>query len=84
MLITPRRSLLDLRLGELWQARDLILLFVHRDFVTVYKQTILGPLWYLIQPLLITTLTSTSTGFTVKYKVLRVVHGNIHHDPPFI
>ncbi|HKZ43632.1 MAG TPA: ABC transporter permease [Anaerolineales bacterium] len=58
MLITPRRSLLDLRLGELWQARDLILLFVRRDFVAVYKQTILGPLWYLIQPLL-TTITFT-------------------------
>ena len=54
MLITPRRNLLDLRLGELWQARDLILLFVRRDFVAVYKQTILGPLWYLIQPLLTT------------------------------
>jgi lipopolysaccharide transport system permease protein len=58
MIIEPKRDLLDLRLGELWHYRDLIILFVRRDFVSVYKQTILGPLWYLIQPLL-TTLTFT-------------------------
>ena len=58
LIIQPQRSLLDLRLGELWKYRDLVLLFVRRDFVSVYKQTILGPLWYLIQPLL-TTLTFT-------------------------
>jgi lipopolysaccharide transport system permease protein len=58
MIIEPQRSLLDLRLGELWRYRDLVMLFVQRDFVSVYKQTILGPLWYLIQPLL-TTLTFT-------------------------
>jgi len=58
MIIEPQRSLLDLRLSELWRYKDLVLLFVRRDFVSVYKQTILGPLWYLIQPLL-TTLTFT-------------------------
>ena len=58
MVIRPQRNLLDLRLGELWRYRDLIRLFVWRDFVSVYKQTILGPLWYLIQPLL-TTITFT-------------------------
>ena len=58
MIIQPRRSLFDLRLGELWRYRDLVMLFVRRDFVSVYKQTILGPLWYLIQPLL-TTITFT-------------------------
>ncbi len=58
LVIRPQRNLLDLRLGELWQARDLIRLFVRRDFVSVYKQTILGPLWFLIQPIL-TTLTFT-------------------------
>jgi lipopolysaccharide transport system permease protein len=58
MIIAPQRGLLDLRLGELWHYRDLVLLFVRRDFVAVYKQTILGPLWYLIQPLL-TALTFT-------------------------
>ncbi len=58
LIIQPQRRLLDLRLGELWKYRDLVMLFVRRDFVSVYKQTILGPLWYLIQPLL-TTLTFT-------------------------
>src|SRR3990172_2706248 len=52
MIIEAQRSWLDLRLGELWQYKDLVMLFVRRDFVAVYKQTILGPLWYLIQPLL--------------------------------
>ncbi|HQN05696.1 MAG TPA: ABC transporter permease, partial [Anaerolineaceae bacterium] len=58
LVIEPRRRLLDLRLGELWRYRDLVMLFVRRDFVAAYKQTILGPLWYLIQPLL-TTITFT-------------------------
>ncbi len=58
MVIQPQRSLFDLRLGELWHYRDLVMLFVRRDFVATYKQTILGPLWYLIQPLL-TTITFT-------------------------
>ena len=58
MVIRPQRSLFDLRLGELWRYRDLVMLFVRRDFVAFYKQTILGPLWYLIQPLL-TTITFT-------------------------
>ena len=56
MDIEPQRRLLDLRLGELWRYRDLVMLFVRRDFVAVYKQTILGPLWYLIQPLLTTVI----------------------------
>ncbi|MBK9926010.1 MAG: ABC transporter permease [Anaerolineales bacterium] len=58
MIIQPQRSWFDLRLGELWHYRDLVMLFVRRDFVSVYKQTVLGPLWYLIQPLL-TTITFT-------------------------
>jgi lipopolysaccharide transport system permease protein len=58
LILRPRRPWLDLRPGELWQARDLIMLFVRRDFVATYKQTVLGPLWYLIRPLL-TTITFT-------------------------
>jgi lipopolysaccharide transport system permease protein len=46
MVISLERNLFDLRLGELWRARDMIMLFVRRDFVSVYKQTILGPLWF--------------------------------------
>ncbi|MDL1911678.1 ABC transporter permease [Chloroflexi bacterium CFX6] len=58
MIIGPQRNWFDLRLGELWRYRDLVMLFVQRDFISVYKQTILGPVWYLIQPLL-TTITFT-------------------------
>lgn len=58
-VITPKGKWFDLKLKELWQFRDLILLFVRRDFVAKYKQTILGPLWYLIQPLF------SSTIFTI-------------------
>ena len=54
LIIQAKRSLFDLRLNDLWRYRDLVMLFVRRDFVSVYKQTILGPLWYLIQPLLTT------------------------------
>ncbi len=68
MIIGPRRNLLDLRLRELWHSRDLIMLFVRRDFVSVYKQTILGPLWYLIQPLLTTI-------------VFQIIFGNIAKLP---
>ncbi len=57
-VIQSQTSLFDLRLKELWHYRDLLVLFVRRDFVTVYKQTILGPLWFFIQPLL-TTITFT-------------------------
>ena len=58
LIIRPHRKWFDLKLGELWRYRDLVTLFVRRDFVSLYKQTILGPLWYLIQPLL-TTITFT-------------------------
>jgi lipopolysaccharide transport system permease protein len=55
-VIEPRTRLLDLRLDELWRYRDLVMMFVRRDFVSNYKQTILGPIWFFLQPLL-TTLT---------------------------
>jgi lipopolysaccharide transport system permease protein len=55
-LISAKRHLLDINLKELWQYRDLIFLFVRRDFISTYKQTILGPIWLFLQPLL-TTLT---------------------------
>ena len=51
-VIKPAKNLLDLNLGELWQYRELIMLLAHRDFVALYKQTILGSLWYFLQPLL--------------------------------
>ena len=49
--IKPKDNFFSLHLSEVWKYRDLLFLFVKRDVVTVYKQTILGPLWYLIQPL---------------------------------
>lgn len=57
-VIEAKHSLFDLNFKELWHYRDLLVLFVRRDFVTVYKQTILGPLWFFIQPIL-TTITFT-------------------------
>ncbi len=53
-VILPRKSLLDLRLDEVWYYRDLFVLFIKRDITVTYKQTILGPLWFVIQPLLTT------------------------------
>jgi len=52
--IRPHSSLFELRLKELWEYRHLIQMYVKRDIVTFYKQTILGPLWFVIQPVLTT------------------------------
>jgi len=51
LVIRPKTGWFDIHLKELYKYRDLIFMFVKRDFVTFYKQTILGPLWYIIQPL---------------------------------
>jgi len=56
LVITPKSSLFDLNLKDLWRYRDLLVLFVKRDFKAQYKQTILGPLWHLIQPILTTAI----------------------------
>lgn len=68
LVITPRKKWYDLQLRDVWNYRDLIAMFVRRDFVARYKQTILGPLWFLIQPLM------TSLVFTV-------IFGNIARLP---
>lgn len=60
--ITPHSSLFDLRLGEIWQYRDLLTLFVRRDFVAKYKQTILGPVWFFIQPIFQTVMLAIVFG----------------------
>lgn len=74
--ITPKNKFLTLNLKEIWQYRDLLMLFVKRDVVTVYKQTVLGPLWYLIQPLF------TSLIFTIIFNnVAGIETGSI---PPFL
>ena len=53
-VISSKRKIFNLNLKELWKYRDLIFLFVKRDFVSKYKQTVLGPLWAIIQPLFTT------------------------------
>ncbi len=76
LVIQPRKQWFDLHLQDLWRYRDLISLFVKRDFVTFYKQTAFGPLWYIIQPLL------TTIVFTVIFgKIARVSTDGI---PPFL
>lgn len=74
--ITPKNKFFSLNLKEVWQYRDLLMLFVKRDVVTVYKQTILGPLWYLIQPLF------TSVTFTIIFNTVAGIDtGTV---PPFL
>lgn len=50
-VIKSKPKLLDLKLKQVWEYKDLIFLFIKRDFILYYKQTILGPLWYLLQPI---------------------------------
>ena len=54
MIIEPHGNIFDLKLKEVWHYRDLLLLLIRRDFVSFYKQTILGPVWFFIQPLFTT------------------------------
>jgi lipopolysaccharide transport system permease protein len=54
LIVRPKRHLLDINLKEIWHYRDLIMLFVRRDFVSRYKQTILGPFWFILNPLIST------------------------------
>lgn len=52
LIIKPHEKLWHVDLGEIWRYRDLIQLFVKRNIIVQYKQTVLGPLWYVIQPIL--------------------------------
>lgn len=74
--IKPKSNFFSLNLKEIWQYRDLLLLFVKRDIVTVYKQTILGPLWYLIQPLF------TAITFTIIFNTVAGIETG--KTPPFL
>lgn len=76
LIIKPKNGWFDIDLRELWRYRDLISMFIMRDFVTVYKQTILGPLWYIIQPLF------TTVVFTIIFgKVAKISTDSL---PPFL
>jgi lipopolysaccharide transport system permease protein len=75
-IIEPPGHLFDLKLDELWRYRDLIFLFVHRDFVAQYKQTVLGPAWHFIQPLF------TTVVFTIVFgKIAQISTDGV---PPFL
>lgn len=76
LVLTPKARWFDLGLGELWRYRDLIMLFVRRDFVATYKQTILGPVWFLLQPLF------TTIVFSVVFK--RIAHISTDGLPVFL
>ncbi|MGA1980107.1 MAG: ABC transporter permease [Sedimentisphaerales bacterium] len=76
LVIQPRNQWFNLHLQDLWRYRDLITLFVKRDFVTFYKQTAFGPLWYIIQPVF------TTIVFTVIFgKIARIPTDGV---PPFL
>jgi lipopolysaccharide transport system permease protein len=64
--MSPHSHWFDLSLRELWAARELILLFVWRDFVALYKQTVLGPLWYIAQPVMTTVVFTVVFGRIAK------------------
>lgn len=62
LVIGSKKSLFQVDLKGLWKYRDLVLLFVRRDFVSIYKQTILGPLWFFIQPIFTTIIYTVIFG----------------------
>ncbi len=76
VVILPRGKVVALDLASVWRYRDLILMFFKRDFIAFYKQTILGPLWYLIQPLMTAT-----TYFVVFGKIANISTNGL---PPFL
>lgn len=76
LVITSKRGWFDLHLNEVWHYKDLLWIFVKRDFTTFYKQTILGPIWFFIQPLISTIV------FTIIFnRVARIPTDGI---PPFL
>lgn len=75
-VVTPSQGWFDFNLLETWRGRDLIFMLVKRDFVSVYKQTILGPLWFVIQPV------ATTMVFVLLFgTIARLPTGGI---PPFL
>jgi lipopolysaccharide transport system permease protein len=76
VVVAPRGKVIAIDLASVWRYRDLILMFFKRDFIAFYKQTILGPLWYLIQPLM-----TASTYFVVFGKIANISTNGL---PPFL
>jgi lipopolysaccharide transport system permease protein len=75
--IKPQNKWYDIDFKAIWQYRDLLMLFVRRDFVAVYKQTVLGPIWFFIQPLL------TTATFTLIFSVVAKISTNEIPAPLF-
>ena len=76
ILIQPRGKVVTLDLKSVWQYRDLAWMFFKRDFITFFKQTILGPIWYLIQP--------TLTALTYYVVFGRIANISTDGLPPFL
>lgn len=72
LIIEPKKKLLDIDWAGIWQYRDLFKMYVKRDIITVYKQTVLGPLWFLISPLL-----TTFVYMVIFNKVAKVSTGDV-------
>jgi lipopolysaccharide transport system permease protein len=75
-VISPKAHLFDIRLKEVWRYRDLLFLFVKRDFIAQYRQTILGPLWHIIQPVF------TTVMFLIVFN--RIARISTDHLPPML
>lgn len=73
-VIKSERSFLEIPLGELWQYRDLVWTLAARDISTTYKQTVLGPLWFIIQPLMVTAVFSFLFGRMAHFKSDDIPH----------
>ncbi len=76
LVVEPKSSLFKLNFKEVWRYRDLLLLLVRRDFVAYYKQTILGPIWFFLQPLL-----TTAMYFFIFFKVAKLSTDDV---PPLL
>lgn len=76
LTVKPNKNWFDFHLKDLWHYRDLVRLFVKRDFVSLYKQTVLGPLWYLIQPVL--------TAITYSIVFGKIANISTSGLPPFL
>jgi len=76
LVISSKRSWWNIDLAGVWRYRDLVLLLFQRDFVTFYKQTILGPIWYVIQPMV-----TTLAFFLIFYRIAKIPTDGI---PPFL
>ncbi len=83
LVIRPRNRWFDLHLADLWRYRDLVTMFVRRDFTAQFKQTVLGPIWFILQPLLTTIVFTVVFGNIAKLstdglpKILFYLSGNV-------